>query len=246
MRYPGCLLTLVLVVFAGATQAAEPDWRAYEALLQRYVAPGTKAGVALNLVDYAGLARDPALAGVVRELAAFPLENLASPAESLAFHINAYNILALKMVVDHWPLESIRDVGNIFSPVWKRTAGSLGGESVTLDDIEHARLREMGDPRMHFAIVCASVSCPDLRTEPYRADELDTQLDQQVTDFLNNPGKGLRVTDGRAAISKIFKWFDEDFEAAGGVAAFIRRYHDLPAGMKIRPAIDYNWSVNAR
>jgi len=242
----GAVCVLLAAAAATGARAAEPDWSGYAALLQHYVSPGTSAGVTLNLVDYAGLGSDPAFAEVVSALEAFPLEQLESRDETLAFYINAYNILALKMVVDEKPADSIRDIGSLFRPVWKRRAGMLGGEAVTLDEIEHERLRKMGDPRIHFAIVCASISCPDLRTEPYRAGQLNAELDAQAEAFLNNPGKGLRVADGRVEVSQIFKWFKADFEAGGGVAAFIRRYHPLPADATVTPAIDYNWSLNRR
>jgi Protein of unknown function, DUF547 len=246
-RLSGALAALLLGFFcSGTAVAAEADWTDYEYLLQRYVSRGTTAGVELNQVDYRGLGSDAAFAAAVAKLAAFPLDRLEGREETLAFYINAYNILALKMVVDNWPLASIRDVGSVFRSVWKRPAGTIGGQTVSLDDIEHGRLRRMGEPRIHLAIVCASVSCPDLRMEAYRSDRLEAQLDAQCTDFLNNPGKGLRRSGERAEISKIFKWFGDDFAAQGGVAAFVRRYHPLPGTVSLRPSIDYDWSLNGR
>lgn len=237
---------LICAVVGSSVCADEPDWRIYEDVLQRHVVRGETAGVELHQVDYSALARDPQFAEVVKRLGQFSLERLTSRAERLAFYINAYNIFALNVVVENWPVESIKDVGSIFRPVWKRPAGILGGEPVSLDKIEHDQLRTMGEPRMHFAIVCASVSCPDLRLEPYRAGTLEKQLDEQCAAFLSNPGKGLRLDGDRAAVSKIFKWFREDFERVGGIEAFVRRYRMLPADVTIRPAIDYNWSVNVR
>jgi Protein of unknown function, DUF547 len=242
----GALAAALLGLLSTGAAAAEPDWTDYEYLLQRYVARGTTAGVELNQVDYRGLGSDAAFAAAVAKLAAFPLKRLEGREETLAFYINAYNILALKMVVDNRPLASIRDIGSVFKSVWKRPAGNIGGQTVSLDDIENGRLRKMGEPRIHLAIVCASVSCPDLRTEVYRSDRLEAQLDAQCTDFLNNPGKGLRRSGERAEISKIFKWFADDFAVQGGVAAFVRRYHPLPDTVSLRPSIDYNWSLNGR
>lgn len=240
--------SILLISLLGTTPAiaAEPDWRDYEVLLQRYVSRGTVEGVELNQVDYAGLSRDPAFVTVVAQLAAFPLERLNGHAETLAFYINAYNILALKVVADHWPVDSIKDIGSFFRPVWKRPAGTLGGREVTLDEIEHDRLRKMDEPRIHLAIVCASVSCPDLRLEAYTAGRLDGQLEAQCVDFLSNPSKGLRSSGERAEISRIFKWFDQDFAQHGGVETFIRRYVSLPEGTIFRASLDYNWSVNGK
>ena len=204
-------------------QAAEPDLRAYEQLLAAPVSAGARFGVALNVVDYAGLDADPRLPQVVAALATFPTARLAKGAELLAFHLNAYTILTLALVARHWPLAGIKDIGNFWWPVWRRSAGAIDHNDVSLDDIEHKRLRPLGDPRMHFAIVCASVSCPDLRLEAYRAQTLDRQLDDQVRRFLANPAKGLRVDGNVAHLSKIFEWYAVDFARTGGVAAFIAR-----------------------
>lgn len=238
-------LALALILCAGGVAAEEPDWSDYAALLDAHVQPITRHGVTLNAVDYAALARDPRLASAVARVAGFPLKKLATAEERLAFLINAYNLYALKLVATHWPLDSIKDIGSFLNPVWKRTAGQLDGRDVSLDEIEHERLRTLGEPRIHLAIVCASISCPDLRTEPYRAATLAAQLDDQARQFLNNPGKGLRRDGDTVRISRIFDWFAEDFEATGGVAAFVRRYRaDLPA---TEPDADlpYDWRVNA-
>lgn len=242
----GCVLaSLLLPPFATRVAAEEPDWTEYAALLSAHVRPVTRHAVMLNAVDYAALARDPRLASVAAQIARFPLAKLATPQEELAFLINAYNLYALKLVADHWPLDSIKDIGNLLRPVWKRTAGRLDGKEVSLDEIEHGRLRKLGEPRIHLAIVCASISCPDLRAEPYRAATLDAQLDDQATRFLRNAGKGLRVEGDEMRVSQIFDWFAEDFAATGGVAAFVRRYRtDLP---QTEPDADlpYDWRVNA-
>lgn len=226
--------------------ASEPDWSDYQKLLATHVHPGTKNGVALKVVDYPALKASGDLTRVAAQLAGFPPEKLANRQERLAYYINAYNILAMKMVVDYWPLKSIKDVGGLVSPVWKKPAGKLGGKTVTLDELEHGILRPMGEPRIHFAIVCASVSCPDMRTEPYAAHRLDSQLDEQVKLFLGNPSKGLRVEQGSIRASKIFDWFKSDFEQAGGVESFIRRYRPgVPEKLPVKSNIPYDWAVNS-
>jgi len=224
--------------------AGEPDWRGYAEVLQGSVTQGSKHGTELALVDYAGLKKSGALDAVYRTLAAFPLGELKSRQEKLAFYINAYNILALKTVVDHWPVESIKDVGNLIKPVWDKPAGELGGKAVTLGQIEHAILRTMGEPRIHLAIVCASVSCPDLRNEAYTAAQLDRQLDEQAQRFLDNKGKGLQVADGRIRVSKIFDWFGKDFDQNGGVEAFVRRFRPQLPTLPVEADIAYDWTVN--
>lgn len=239
-----CLLAVLAV--AAAPAAADPDWSAYARVLERYVQPATVDGARLNAVDYAGLRTEPAFAEAVAVLERYPVARLESREQVLSFYINAYNILAIKTVLDHWPVDSIRDAGSWFRPVWKRPAGRIGGETVTLHHIEHDVLRPLGEPRIHFAIVCASVSCPDLRREPYRAAELDRQLDEQTRRFLSNPAKGLWEEDGRIRVSKIFDWFEVDFEPAGGVRAFIGRYVELTAGVPVEADLPYDWGLNAR
>ncbi len=248
MKRPAVWATLALLgaPAAGPVMAAEPDWTAYAEVLAAHVAPAQLRGVKLNAVDYPALKADARFAAAVATVESWPLAKLESDAERLAFHLNAYNVLALKMVVDHWPLDSIKDVGSLLKPVWKRPAGMLDGKPVTLDQIEHQVLRRMGEPRIHMAIVCASVSCPDLRAEPYTAATLDSQLDDQATRFLANTTKGLRQAGDTTHVSKIFDWFEDDFDAQGGVAGFIGHYHPLPAGTDIDADLPYDWTVNGR
>ena len=243
MKLTTCLLTLLLL--SPLSQAAEPDWQTYQQLLDRHLSPKTQEGIRLNALDYPALIADPAFDEIVGRLESYPLESLTAPKEQLAFYINAYNIFAIKMIKDHWPLDSIRDAGSWFSPVWKKKIGTLGGKTTTLHDIEHEILRKMGEPRIHFAIVCASLSCPDLRGEPYRAAQLEQQLEQQVQSFLDNPGKGLRQSGDGIQISKIFDWFDEDFDSYQGVSGFIRQYRPQLA-TKINGYLDYNWQLNGQ
>jgi hypothetical protein len=240
------LAVVLAVASPRAAPAAEPDWSSYERVLARHVAPGARRGVRANLVDYAALREDPDFARALEAVGDFPRGRLATPAERLAFHINAYNLLALATVAGHWPVAGIRDIGSWLRPVWKRPAGRVGGRIVSLDEIEHGVLRQSGEPRIHFAIVCASLSCPDLRREPYTAARLEAQLDDQVRGFLANEAKGLRREGRRARVSRIFAWFAGDFATAGGVPAFVRRYRPLPEDVALAADLDYDWSVNAR
>lgn len=223
--------------------AEEPDWASYQQVLN-HAKPGVKNGVALMQVNYQAIIANGDLNKAYQELSTFKLERLSNRNEKLSFYINAYNILALKMVADHWPTESIKDAGSLFSPVWGKSAGMLGGKSVSLDKVEHEILRPMGESRIHLAIVCASVSCPDLRNEPFNAVQLNDQLDDQAKQFLNNQGKGLKIDKNIIRISKIFDWFEEDFVAMGGVPAFIKRYRTNLPELKIKANIPYDWSVN--
>ena len=234
--------------------APAAETAAYARLLEAHVRPGTVSGIDLAVVDYAAIGADPAYARALQDLAAARPEALAAPAERRAFWINAYNLLAIKAVLDQYPTRSIRDGGSLLRPIWKKKVGVAAGREYALDDIEHGILRaELKDPRVHVAIVCASLSCPDLRREPFAGARLDAQLDDQAARFLANPTKGLALSpDGRSArVSSIFKWFRDDFAPAGGVLAFIR----AKAGPALAPRLaglgeaglaylDYDWSLN--
>ncbi len=230
------------------------DFSGWDGLLKRHVRPTTIAGVRLAGVDYPGVKKDPAYSKLIGDLKSFSPATLKTPKQKRAFWINVYNIMAVKMVVDHYPVDSIKDAGDLFGSVWKKTVGVVGGKEVTLHEIEHEILRKMGDPRIHAAIVCASVSCPDLRTEAYRVDRLDPQLDDQLRRFLENKGKGLQTNhkNGRILLSKIFDWFEDDFEPQGGVLPFLTRYAPEPDRPLLKNGdaevsyLDYNWDLNTR
>src|SRR5690606_6900214 len=123
--------------------------------------------------------------------------------------------------------------GSLLFPVWRKDVGQLHGKTVTLQQVEDDLIRSLNEPRIHMAIVCASVSCPDLRPEPYTAAQLEQQLEEQTRTFLHNDAKGVRINGNDVEVSKIFDWFEKDFADAGGVKAFIERYRPLPAQSKI-------------
>jgi hypothetical protein len=210
--------------------------------------------IAGTRVDYAALRDAPDWSELLESLDAADPAGLGSRAETLAFWINAYNVLAIEVVLRRYPVGSIRDAGSLLRPVWKREAGRVGGKPRTLDEIEHRILRPLGEPRIHGAIVCASLSCPPLLREPYRAATLDAQLDANVRRWLADPRKGVRLdaAAGRLAVSPIFDWFEEDFAATGGVLAFLERYAPAPVGEWLRARegnvarrwLDYDWSLN--
>jgi len=147
--------------------------------------------------------------------------------QRLAFWINAYNAFTIKAIIDHYPIKrSFSLVGIFYAPsnsilqikgVWTKLQFRVAGRMVTLDEIEHKILRKkFNEPRIHMAIVCASISCPDLRDEAYLASNLQGQLQEASYNFVNNPEKGVYVDEssGRVKFSKIFKWFGDDFIAS--------------------------------
>lgn len=136
--------------------------------------------------------------------------------EQLAFLINAYNAATVKMVLTGYPdIESIRDLGFLLDTPFRRDFIMLFGETISLDDIEKGRIigsDNYNDPRAHFALNCASISCPALRTEAYSGDTLDTQLNDQMAKFLSDPERN-RLDDDVLWVSKIFSWYDDDFRS---------------------------------
>jgi hypothetical protein len=223
-RFRYRLAPFALLGVLAATPVAAVD----EALFARLLSAHTRAvdDVAGTRVDYPALRGSSDWKRLVQSLNRADPATLGSREARLAFWINAYNILAIDMVQRHYPVESIRDIGSFLSPVWKRPAGRVGSRPVTLHEIEHEILRPMGDPRIHAGLVCASTSCPALRRAPFTAAEIDAQLDETVRRWLASPEKGLRIDRAgrRVYLSRIFDWFEDDFDARGGVLAFAATY----------------------
>ena len=249
------LRIFVLSLFFGllAMPAAAFDFSGWDALVKKHVRPKTVDGILINAVDYKSLKDDPGFNNLIAGLNSARLNSLKTKQDKLVFWINTYNIFAAKMVTDHYPIKSIKDAGSLFSRVWKKPAGLVGGKERTLNEIEHEILRKMDEPRIHVAIVCASVSCPDLRLEAYRVDRLNEQLDDQMKKFLKSSKKGMRIEGrgNRVYLSAIFKWFEEDFESRGGVLKFIGNYVSPEIAKELRRSgikisyLDYNWGLNS-
>jgi hypothetical protein len=238
-------LLLLLVLTSPLSLSATFDWSDFDAVLKSNVKAGSYQKIDANLVDYTALLRNKKFTAIGQQLADYDPNSLQGD-DKLAFYINAYNYFAIKIILDHWPVESIKDIGSLFKPVWKRGVGSINGKIVTLNEIEHEVLRPLGDPRIHFAIVCASMSCPDLRMEVFTAEELDHQLNEQTQTFLANSSKGAAVKKDELYLSEIFDWFEQDFEAQGGIYQFIGRFHPQLQQYSDFEMIDYNWQLNSQ
>lgn len=214
--------------------------------------------------DYAGLREDRGpLDAYITDLRVVSPAQLASwtREQRYAFWINAYNAHVIQLVMDNYPLDSIKDLGGLFSPVWKKRYIQLErlhpegkDRALSLNDVEHEILRpRFRDARVHAAINCASIGCPPLRNEAFVADRLDAQLDDQVRKWLADPARNQYDRGSRTLrVSEIFDWFEEDFERdAGSVAKWIARYAPeaevewLRAQGKLRiQYLDYSWKLN--
>ncbi len=235
------LLGAIFIVSTAAARADHsPKWIAtYGKLLGKYVA---SSGVQYS--SWKGNAADmQALQEVVDGIAKEKISG-QSKKEQLAFYINAYNAWILHEALGKYPTRSVKDLLFTF---FTSERIKVAGEPMSFNHLEKDIIRpKFGDPRVHFALNCASRSCPPLDLVPFRAEKLDSQLDALATAFINSP-KGVDYSPGQkaAALSAIFNWYKDDFKAADGPLAFInkRRSEPLPNDVKITYQ-DYDWSLN--
>jgi hypothetical protein len=203
-------------------------------------------------VDYAGFKADAdALQQYLDLLSSHhPNENNWSREERLAYWINAYNAFTVKLIVDHYPVESIKDIKKgipMINSVWDIKFIEIEGETYDLNNIEHSILRKKFDePRIHFAINCASVSCPALRCEAYTPEDLERQLAEQTTRFLSDPSKNL-ISSNALQLSRIFSWFKGDFTKDGSLIEFIETHSDVKIEEKANVSfMAYDWNLNGK
>lgn len=237
---------------APSVSVASPDSAVLDRLLARHVSPSSDG---LNRVNYAAwrasAADRAALAGYIRALERTDPAAL-SRADQMAFWINLYNAETLRVVLDAYPVGSILLIRPTLVSVgpWKAKTLRVAGEAVSLDHIEHGILRpRYRDPRIHYAINCASVGCPNLLTRAWRGETLSQDLDAAARAYINSP-RGVRVTPQGLRISSIYKWFREDFGGdEAGVRAHLARFAgpELAAALARSPKIvgyAYDWSLN--
>jgi hypothetical protein len=221
-------------------------------LLSRHV---RKSNRGVNLVDYRGFsaADRTMLADYIAILTGVSISQFNRD-QQLAYWINLYNALTVQVVLDHYPVDSIRDInispGLFTIGPWDKTLISIEGEDLTLNDIEHRILRPIWrDPRIHYAVNCASIGCPDLRDRAYPATGIDKLLDQAATAYVNDP-RGVSVVDGKVSVSKIYDWFIEDF---GGSEETVLHHLQQYAAPELAARLEaigklsnehYDWSIN--
>ena len=203
-------------------------------------------------VNYKGFAKDSLqLKSYLGALVAHPPDADAwSKEEQLAYWINAYNAFTIQLILEHYPLKSIKDIGSsiqipfVNSP-WDIKFIEIGDIKLDLNNIEHSILRKkFNEPRIHFAVNCASFSCPKLRAEAYVADRLEEQLQEQATAFINNPNYN-KINKDQIEISKIFSWFSGDFTKNGSLINFLNQYSKVKIDENAEiDYLDYNWSLN--
>lgn len=242
-----CAVDLAGVLVAATVVPFNHSHPVYAGLLKSVVSHG--------LVNYAKIVRDPSnLNTYLGQLSAVTTNEFSgwTRNQQLAFLCNSYNAATLHLIVQNYPVQSIRDIGGLFDSPWDRRVLRLLGSDRSLDEIEHQMIvHAYREPRVHFVLVCASRGCPPLRVEPYTGESLDRQLDAQRLEFLSDRTKNrVDAEHGIVWLSPIFKWYAEDFKATGGsVMAYVDPYladrHSVAhlTTLKIKYT-EYDWALN--
>ena len=194
-----------------------------------------------GLVNYEGFMRDSSLLyAYFRQLSKNPPQKNWSREKQMAYWINAYNAYTIKLIIDSYPLESIKDL----KAPWDKKFFKINQEWFSLNDLEHKILRKFKDPRIHFAINCASLSCPVVWHRAYTEDNLNQTLDRQASSFINDPKRNV-ITPDSVYISKIFLWYKRDFkEDHPKVIQFINRYANTKIHKQPIKYKEYDWGLN--
>jgi hypothetical protein len=250
---------LAVAVWGTSALALEDTTAGYDELLKRHVQVGADG---LNRVRYKALAAsqsDRALLGSYIAAQATGQPSKLARNEAFAYWANLYNAITLNVVIDRYPVASIKDIkskGNWFDPgaylgPWKEKRITVEGRELSLDDIEHMILRPtFKDPRVHYSVNCASIGCPNLRPKAWRAATLDADLDDAARAFINSPRGVVASAGGDINVSSIYKWFQTDFGGSdAGVLSHLKKYAGptLAAKLSNTPRLsgdDYNWTLN--
>lgn len=217
----------------------------WDQLLKKYVSRD-------GFVDYRGFRQEQAaLDSYLRTLEDSPPNKATWSEEAqIAYWINAYNAYTIALILQHYPLESIKDIGSsiqipFVNTPWGIKFIKIGGEAYDLNNLEHGILRkEFDEPRIHFAVNCASYSCPELRAEAYTGEKLYQQLDEQARIFINDTRKN-RITTEKAELSKIFSWYSGDFSDDMSVEEYINQYATTKITKSTKVThMDYDWKLN--
>lgn len=242
-HFPGRFrwIVSIAIVINVAVAGNAPDYALWDELLMQNVRNG--------FVDYDGLNQDPRFLDFVAQVGNADPGAVKTKDDGLMFYINAYNALAIKGILDD-SSPATRFGRNRF---FKRDKHLVMGEKISLFSLEHEKIIPIGDPRIHFSIVCASLSCPRLSSRAYLLENIDNQLHDATRDFINDPTRNRFDLERRIAfISVIFKWFEEDFQKAGGsVQQYLARFVN---DARVQDALrldefelryeEYDWNLN--
>lgn len=229
------------------------DHSRWTALLERYVKSGDDG---INRVAYADIAAADrgTLDGYIDTLSKIPIRRYSRD-EQFAYWVNLYNAITVKVILDHYPVDSIRDIdlsSGLFSDgPWDTKLVTIEGEQVSLNDIEHRILRPIWrDPRVHYAVNCASIGCPNLRAEAYLGSTLEDALDESASAYINQ-SRGAQVRSGKLMVSSIYVWFADDFGDGSDEAIIehLQSYAHAPLNSQLSAVTSiadhaYDWALN--
>lgn len=229
------LLIGCLILFIASSGIAQIKHDAWDLLLNKYVDQQ-------GWVDYKGLQTEQeGLEDYLSYLSNNEPSNTADKSEALAYYINLYNAATVHRVLEHYPISSVKDIKR----VWGKKVITVGQELLSLNDIEHNILRKMDEPRIHFAVNCASVSCPKLANQAYTAAKLNEQLDMAALQFLNSDKN--KLDGAEIGLSKLFSWYKKDFSLNGkpNPIGYINQYLETPLDINAKTYfLEYNWNLN--
>ncbi len=234
----------MLLTFASFGQQGVSH-KAFDELLQKYVNDN-------GLVNYKGLKSErPKLKSYLSMIESNAPQKSWTKDEELTYWINAYNAFTLDLILEHYPVQSIKDIGSsikipFVNTPWDIKFINIGDREYDLNNLEHGIIRKKFDePRIHFALVCAAVSCPKLQNRAYMPEKLDEQLTKAAKEFLADTGKNEFKSEKKAVLSKLFNWYGGDFNNDGTLIEYINQYSPikLVKGAKIDWQ-DYNWALN--
>lgn len=234
------LLTIIALLsfafsFAGGGEV-KFDHSKWDQLLQKHV-------TAKGNVNYDGFVKDKAtLDAYLNSLSETKPNDTWSRNDAMAYWINAYNAFTVKLILNNYPVKSIMNING--GKAWDLKFIEIKGEKYSLNNIEHDILRKKyTDPRIHFAVNCASVSCPKLLNTAFFAETLETQLEKAAKEFINNDSKN-SISSNKAQVSKLFDWYKDDFTKNGSLVDYLNKYATTKLTTNKVGFKEYNWSIN--
>ncbi len=242
------IITLLLlftgIAFGHAKSTAEDerpltlqkvDYSTWDKLLKKYVDDQGN-------VDYKNFRKEIGLLNSYLELQTKnPVSEYDTKESKLVYYINLYNAATVKLILDNYPLGSIKDLKG----PWNRQVVTIRNKQLSLGDIEHNILRKMDEPRIHFAINCASYSCPKLLNEAFTVEKLEDLLEKSARNFVNDPKRNV-ITKEKAMLSQIFKWYKKDFTNKVSLTDYINQYSTIKITKETSiEFINYDWRLNA-
>ena len=238
---------IIMLCLSGLSLAAQPglSHNPFDELLQKHV---NERG----MVNYQAFQTDRAkLKSYLTSLEKNAPQDSWSENQRLAFWINAYNAYTIDLILEHYPVKSIKEIGSTIkipfvSTAWDVKFINIGGEEYDLNAIEHSIIRkEFDEPRIHFALVCAAVSCPKLQNTAYLPGTLDEQLTKAAKEFLNDSEKNEFKSSKKASLSKLFNWYGGDFNNNGTLIEYLNQYAPIQLESNARISwMDYDWALN--